>query len=49
MDQGLKNVKFHQLDISNIVSINTFESYLKTNHNRLDILVNNAAMIDNVI
>jgi NAD(P)-dependent dehydrogenase (short-subunit alcohol dehydrogenase family) len=47
-DEGLKNVRFHQLDISSIASINAFESYLKLNHGRLDILVNNAAMIDNV-
>ncbi|XP_076046157.1 carbonyl reductase [NADPH] 3-like isoform X2 [Oratosquilla oratoria] len=34
--------KFHQLDIDNIDSINTFAEYLKTTYGGLDVLVNNA-------
>lgn len=36
--------KFHQLDINNQNSIDTFRDYLKKTHGGLDILVNNAAI-----
>ncbi|XP_031825848.1 carbonyl reductase [NADPH] 1 [Nomia melanderi] len=36
--------KFHQLDITDDNSINTFRDYLKNTHGGLDILVNNAAI-----
>lgn len=35
---------FHQLDISDQKSIDTFRNYLKTKHGGLDVLVNNAAI-----
>lgn len=41
--EGLK-VKFHQLDITDENSINTFHDYLQKTYNGLDILVNNAAI-----
>lgn len=36
--------KFHQLDISDQQSLDTFKKYLVENHNGLDVLVNNAAI-----
>lgn len=42
-DHGLE-VKFHQLDIDNLDSIKKFASYIKEQHNGVDILVNNAAI-----
>lgn len=45
--QGI-NVKFHQLDISDIESIRRFESYIRITHGGLDVLINNAALLCNV-
>ena len=41
--QGFR-VNFHQLDIDNSQSIQTFAKYLKEKHDGLDLLVNNAAI-----
>ncbi|KYM81685.1 Carbonyl reductase [NADPH] 1, partial [Atta colombica] len=41
--QGL-NPKFHQLDINDDNSVNTFRDYLQNTYDGLDILVNNAAI-----
>ncbi|KAL2717644.1 carbonyl reductase NADPH 1-like [Vespula squamosa] len=41
--EGLK-AKFHQLDITDENSINTFHDYLQKTYNGLDILINNAAI-----
>ncbi|XP_018369383.1 PREDICTED: carbonyl reductase [NADPH] 3-like [Trachymyrmex cornetzi] len=42
--QGL-NPKFHQLDINDDNSVNTFRDYLQNTYGGLDVLVNNAAII----
>ena len=47
-DQGVK-VKFHQLDIDNQESIDRFASYLKNQHEGIDILINNAAIAYKVL
>ena len=41
--EGVK-VKFHQLDIDNQESIETFAKYIKDTYNGLDVLINNAAI-----
>ena len=41
--EGVK-VNYHQLDIDDINSINSFAKYLKDKYNGLDILINNAAI-----
>ena len=48
-DKNLTNVNFHQLDIENIDSINTLASYIKNKYGGLDILINNAAILYQVI
>ena len=40
-DNGLQNVFFHQLDITDDESIENFKSFLIQNHGGVDILVNN--------
>ncbi|GJN02240.1 hypothetical protein PR202_ga19571 [Eleusine coracana subsp. coracana] len=42
-EQGLSNVVFHQLDIGDARSIARLAEFLKTQFEKLDILVNNAA------
>ncbi len=42
--ENIKNVKFHQLDITNQDSINQFAEHLKNKYKGLDVLVNNAAI-----
>ncbi|KAL3288574.1 hypothetical protein HHI36_003013 [Cryptolaemus montrouzieri] len=42
-DLGLKPL-FHQLDINDQLSINTFKDHIKKTHSGIDILVNNAAI-----
>ena len=45
--EGCQNPpKFHQLDIEDKESIERFRGYVKENHNRLDVLVNNAGYAD---
>ena len=46
--QGLKP-KFHQLDVSDDESIARFRDYLKNTYDGLDVLVNNAAILLEVI
>ncbi|XP_022760977.1 (+)-neomenthol dehydrogenase [Durio zibethinus] len=46
---GLRNVHFFPLDVSNPASIKTFVSWLETTFGGLDILVNNAAVSFNEI
>ena len=46
--QGL-DPKFHQLDINDDNSVNTFRDYLKNTYGGLDVLVNNAAIMFQVI
>ena len=41
--------KYHQLDIQNFESINKFAAYLKENYGGIDVLVNNAAILVDVI
>lgn len=36
--------KFHQLDIDDLTSVQTFKSYIKETHGGLDVLVNNAGI-----
>jgi NAD(P)-dependent dehydrogenase (short-subunit alcohol dehydrogenase family) len=43
-DEGVKGVKFHQLDIDDISSINRFADYIKSKYGGLDVLINNAAI-----
>ena len=43
-DEGLE-VSFHQLDVSNLESIENFVSFLEKEHGKLDILVNNAGIL----
>ncbi|CAG4934755.1 unnamed protein product [Colias eurytheme] len=38
--------KFHQLDVSNEESVKTFAEYIKKEHNGVDILINNAGLLD---
>ena len=40
---------YHQLDITNEESINTFYDYIKEKHGGIDVLVNNAAIAFKVI
>lgn len=42
--QGLDNVVFHQLDVSNQESMNDFADWIQETYCGLDILVNNAAV-----
>lgn len=42
---GLKPL-FHQLDVSDDKSVKTFADYIKTTHGGLDVLVNNAAILE---
>ncbi|CAI5946348.1 unnamed protein product [Closterium sp. NIES-64] len=42
--EGLQGVEFHQLDISDQSSIDSFARWLKDTHGGLDVLVNNAGM-----
>ena len=42
---GISNVKYHQLDITDGVSIERFAKYIKDTHDGLDVLVNNAAIL----
>jgi len=46
--QGL-NPKFHQLDVNDDDSVNTFRDYLQNTYGGLDVLVNNAAIAFKVI
>lgn len=46
-EQGLR-VKFHQLNTNDNESIRRFESYLRMNHGGLDILINNAGIVETV-
>ncbi|GMJ08506.1 hypothetical protein like AT3G59710 [Hibiscus trionum] len=48
-DQGLHNVEFFPLDVSEAESIKTFVSWLETTFGGLDILVNNAGVSFNEI
>ena len=43
-DAGLKNVRYHQLDIDNQQSIERFAKYIKETYQGLDVLINNAAI-----
>ncbi|CAI7847156.1 unnamed protein product [Closterium sp. NIES-54] len=43
-EEGLQGVEFHQLDISDQSSIDSFARWLKDTHGGLDVLVNNAGM-----
>ncbi|CAG4934745.1 unnamed protein product [Colias eurytheme] len=38
--------KYHQLDVSNEESVKAFAEYIKKEHNGLDILINNAGLLD---
>ncbi|XP_038222173.1 carbonyl reductase [NADPH] 1-like [Zerene cesonia] len=38
--------QFHQLDVSNEESVKAFAQYIKEKHNGLDILINNAGLLD---
>lgn len=42
-EQGLIP-RFHQLDITDQISVNKFKDYIKSTHGGLDILINNAAI-----
>ena len=44
LDPSGKNIIFHQLDLTNQVSINNLKSFTESEFGRLDILVNNAAI-----
>nr|WOJ51802.1 short-chain dehydrogenase/reductase 2 [Phlegmariurus tetrastichus] len=44
-EEGMRNVVFHQLDISHPESVSKFSSWLKEQFGGLDILVNNAAIL----
>ena len=41
--------KYHQLDIQNLESINKFAAYINENYGGIDVLVNNAAILVDVI
>lgn len=41
-DGGLADIKFHQLDISDTMSIRTFSDFLGKEHGQIDFVVNNA-------
>lgn len=42
--EGYKGIKFHQLDIDDLKSIQSFTAYIKEKYQGLDLLVNNAAI-----
>lgn len=42
-------IKFHQLDITNVESIRRLADYIRRTHGGLDILINNAAIAFKVI
>lgn len=44
-DEGLKNVVFHQLDISKPASVSEFVDWIKQTYGGIDILVNNAGVL----
>ena len=39
-------VKYHQLDINDATSVNCFENYLQEQHGGLDVLINNAGVLN---
>ncbi|XP_031259750.1 salutaridine reductase-like [Pistacia vera] len=43
-DSGFSDVAFHQLDLMDLISIDSFASFIRTQFQRLDILVNNAGI-----
>lgn len=47
-EKGVK-ARFHQLDIDNIESINKFAQFIKEQHGGLDILINNAGILIEVL
>lgn len=48
VELGLKPA-FHQLDINNQNSINNFKQYLTDNYGGIDLLVNNAAIVSDLM
>ncbi|XP_059067999.1 (+)-neomenthol dehydrogenase-like isoform X2 [Cryptomeria japonica] len=44
-DQGFHNVVFHQLDVQDESSIQAFANWVKEKYGKLDILINNAAVL----
>ncbi|XP_039138255.1 salutaridine reductase-like isoform X3 [Dioscorea cayenensis subsp. rotundata] len=44
-DSGFSDVVFHQLDVSDTASITSLADFIKTEFGKLDILVNNAAVL----
>lgn len=49
LDENGSKVKFHRLDVKDIESISNFKSYISNNHDGIDILINNAGIVCNVI
>lgn len=47
-EQGL-SPRYHQLDITDQESVDRFKDYIKKTHGGLDLLVNNAAILFQVI
>jgi len=47
-DNGHKNFIFHGLDVSDIDSIHKFTEIIKNTYSRYDILINNAAIYENI-
>ena len=41
-DGGLADIKYHQLDISDTMSIRAFSDFLRKEHGQIDFVVNNA-------
>ncbi|KAI3501259.1 hypothetical protein L1887_29123 [Cichorium endivia] len=48
-ESGLPNIVFHQLDINDIHSVERLTKFIETNYKKLDILINNAALIGIII
>ncbi|KAI8569422.1 hypothetical protein RHMOL_Rhmol02G0277900 [Rhododendron molle] len=46
---GLSDILFHQLDVTNQTSIASLAEFIKTKFKRLDILINNAGIVGNVV
>jgi len=46
LDAQSEKVKFHELDVTNMASIKIFEEHIKKKHTGIDLLINNAGIVE---